>query len=136
MPQPDILKQELTFKAVRSSGPGGQHVNKTASKVMVQYNIPESSALNEDEKELLLKKLSSRLTTEGVLIMESSESRSQHKNKELVVDRLLEVITAALKISKPRKKTKPSKASKLKRLREKKNRSDKKAGRQKPGLDN
>ncbi len=135
MPNLDILQQELTFKAVRSSGPGGQHVNKTASKVVVNYNIPESSALTEKEKDLLMEKLSARLTNEGVLIMESSDSRSQHKNKDLVIDRLVEVVTAALKKSKPRKKTRPSKASKLKRLREKKVRSDIKAGRQKPGLD-
>lgn len=131
----DVLQLELTFKAVKSSGPGGQHVNKTASKVVVQYNIPESSALNEEEKALLLKKLFSRLTNEGILIMDSSESRSQHKNKELVTERLIEVLNAGLKKTKPRKKTKPGRASKLKRLREKKERSDKKAGRQKPTLD-
>lgn len=134
MPDFDILEQELTFKAVRSSGPGGQHVNKTASKVVAQYDINNSEALNEEEKLLLLNKLSSRLTKEGILILESSSTRSQHKNKELVRERLFEIITLALKKQKSRKKTKPSKASKLKRLREKKIKSEKKGNRQKPDV--
>lgn len=134
MPDFEILIQELNFKAVRSSGAGGQHVNKTASKVVVQFDIPNSKALNEEEKSQLLKKLSSRLTNDGVLILDSSESRSQHKNKEIVVERLFELITAGLKKVKPRKKTKPSKASKLKRLKEKKAIAEKKANRQKPDL--
>ncbi len=86
MPDLDILHQELSFKAIRSSGAGGQHVNKTSSKVVVQYDIAASNALNEDEKSLLLDKLSGRLTNGGVLILDSSETRSQHKNKELVVE--------------------------------------------------
>lgn len=134
MPDLDILQQELSFKAIRSSGAGGQHVNKTASKVVVQYDIVASSALSDEERTLLLKNLSSRLTNEGVLILDSSESRSQHKNKELVVERLLKIITQGLKKEKPRKKTKPSKASKLKRLREKKSNAEKKANRQRPDL--
>jgi len=134
MPNFELLKQELVYKAVKSSGPGGQHVNKTASKVIVQFDIPSSAALSEDERSLLLEKLSSRLTNEGVLIMDSSESRSQHKNKELVTDRLLEVVSSALKKDKPRKKTRPTKASKLKRLHEKKAKSAIKADRRKPDL--
>jgi len=128
------LKEELTFKAVRSSGPGGQNVNKTASKVVLQYDLHNSQALNEEEKERALEKLSSRLTTEGVLIVECSETRSQHKNKELAVERLIGIVTSAIKKKKIRKKTKPSKASKLKRLREKKVISEKKTNRQKPDL--
>lgn len=130
----DALISEAQWKAVKSSGPGGQHVNKTASKVVVQVDIPNSSALNEEEKALLSGKLSSRLTNDGVLILESSASRSQHKNKELAVERLKELIISALKKSKPRKRTKPSKASKHKRLREKKIRSEKKENRQKPDI--
>ena len=134
MPHFEILKQELFFKAVKSSGPGGQHVNKTASKVVVQFDIPTSSAVTEEEKALLLEKLSSRLTKEGILIIDSSESRSQHKNKELVTERLIKVISGALKKSKPRKKTRPTKASKLKRLMEKKARSAQKTDRRKPEI--
>lgn len=134
MPHLEIVQQELNFKAVKSSGPGGQHVNKTASKVVAHFDIQNSQAFTEEEKALLINKLSSRLSKEGVLIMESSSTRSQHKNKEIVVERLLAVITGALQKPKFRKKTKPSKASKLKRLREKKIRSDKKDLRQKPNL--
>lgn len=134
MPHYELLKQELIYKAVKSSGPGGQHVNKTASKVIVQYDIPQSAAISQEEKTLLLEKLSSRLTNEGILIMDSSESRSQHKNKELVTERILEVIAGALKRQKPRKKTRPTKASKLKRLHEKKAKSAIKVDRQKPEL--
>ncbi|CAN5129169.1 alternative ribosome rescue aminoacyl-tRNA hydrolase ArfB [soil metagenome] len=134
MPDHEILKRELVFKAVRSSGAGGQHVNKTSSKVILQYDIQNSEALNEEEKILLLTKLSPRLTKEGILILESSESRSQHKNKELVIERLEVIITNGLKKARPRKKTKPSRASKLKRLHEKKVRAEKKTNRQKPDL--
>lgn len=134
MPHYELLKQELIYKAVKSSGPGGQHVNKTASKVIVQYDIPQSAAISQEEKTLLLEKLSSRLTNEGILIMDSSESRSQHKNKELVTERILEVIAGALKRQKPRKKTRPTKASKLKRLQEKKAKSAIKVDRRKPEL--
>ena len=134
MPHYELLKQELVYKAVKSSGPGGQHVNKTASKVIVQYDIPQSAAISQEEKTLLLEKLSSRLTNEGILIMDSSESRSQHKNKELVTERIFKVVAGALKISKPRKKTRPTKASKLKRLHEKKAKSALKADRRKPEL--
>ncbi len=130
----DVLLTEVTWKAVRSSGPGGQHVNKTASKVVAQFHLENSAALSEEEKAYIGKRLSSRLTNDGVLILEGSETRSQHKNKELVAQRLKEVIQEALKKPKLRKKTKPSKASKLKRLREKKITAEKKGNRQKPQL--
>lgn len=130
----EVLLEEVVWKAVKSSGPGGQHVNKTASKVILQYDIPNSSALTEEEKTILLKKLSSRLTREGVLIIESSSSRSQHKNREQGLERLKNVIREGLKKPKPRKETKPSRASKLKRLREKKAQGEKKSNRQKPSL--
>lgn len=134
MPDFDILKQELSFKAVRSSGAGGQHVNKTSSKVVVMFDIPSSASLTDEEKIVLLEKLSSRLTNDGVLILDSSESRSQHSNKEVVIEKLLGVVVQGLKKAKPRKKTKPSRASKLKRLKEKKTLSEKKANRQRPEL--
>lgn len=134
MPDLETLQQELSFKAVKSSGPGGQHVNKTASKVVAQLDIQNSRAFNEEEKSLLLHKLSSRLSKDGVLNLESSTSRSQHKNKEIVIERMMQVITGALVKPKKRKKTKPSKASKFKRLREKKMHSEKKDLRQKPNL--
>lgn len=134
MPDFDVLIQELTFKAVRSSGPGGQHVNKTASKVVAHCDIPNSVALNDEEKRLLTHKLSSRLTTEGILILESSATRSQHKNKELVIERMRAVISAGLKKEKRRKKTRPPRIAALKRLLSKKQQAEKKAQRKKPDL--
>lgn len=134
MPDLDTLKQELNWKAVKSSGPGGQHVNKTASKVVVNFDVANSNALSEEEKSRIFKKLSSRISKSGELTLESGATRSQHQNKELVTERLLEMITQAVKKEKPRKKTKPTKASKLKRLREKKIRAEKKGNRQKPPL--
>lgn len=134
MPNFDVLTQELTFKAIKSSGPGGQHVNKTASKVVVQCDIPNSGAFNDEEKQLLAYKLSSRLTGEGILVLDSSSTRSQHKNKELAIKRVIAVITGALKKEKPRKKTRPPKVAKLKRLRNKKQQAEKKENRKKPDL--
>ena len=126
------LIEEVTYKAVRSSGAGGQNVNKVASKVELHFEVEASDAVSEEEKQRLINKLSSRLTKNNELILQSDESRSQHKNKELVTQRFLEIIKEALKKPKPRKKTKPSKASKLKRLRAKKIQAEKKANRQKP----
>ena len=134
MPDLEAIKQELTWKAVRSSGPGGQHVNKTASKVVIQFDVARSQAFSEEEKMRVLKKLESRLTTNSVLIIESSDSRSQYQNRDSGIERLLEIITNASKKPKPRKKTGPTKASKFKRLREKKLRGEKKENRQKPSL--
>lgn len=134
MPDLEAIKQELTWKAVRSSGPGGQHVNKTASKVVIQFDVANSQALTEEEKIRALKKLEPRLTTNAVLIIESSDSRSQHQNRDSGIERLLEIITNASKKPKPRKKTRPTKASKFKRLREKKLRGETKLNRQKPSL--
>lgn len=126
------LIQEVTYKAVRSSGAGGQHVNKVSSKVELHFMIDPSAAISEEGKERLRKKLKSRLTNKNELILQSDVSRSQHKNKELVTKRFFGLIKDALLKPKPRKKTKPSKASKLKRLREKKKQAEKKSNRQSP----
>ena len=126
------LIQEVSYKAVRSSGAGGQNVNKVSSKVELHFLVPSSQAFSEAEKHRILIKLSSRLTNNDELILQSDESRSQHKNKELVTQRFLNLIKEALKKPKPRKKTKPSKAAKLKRLREKKKLSEKKSNRKDP----
>lgn len=126
------LIQEISYKAVRSSGAGGQNVNKVSSKVELHFSIPSSHALSETEKARALKKLSSRLTKSEELILQCDESRSQHKNKEIVTQRFVELLKDSLKKPKPRKKTKPPRAAKLKRLREKKIRSEKKTGRKNP----
>jgi len=127
-----LLISELTFKAIRSSGAGGQHVNKVASKVVLNFNLKQSEVFSEAQKNLLLNNLSNRLTTDGILILQSDESRSQHKNKELVVKRFLDLIKQGLKVPKKRKPTKIPKAVKLKRLLKKKQQADKKANRKPP----
>tara|TARA_R100001369_G_scaffold29172_4_gene52687 strand:+ start:177337 stop:177741 length:405 start_codon:yes stop_codon:yes gene_type:complete len=134
MPDFHILESEISWKAVRSSGPGGQHVNKTSSKIVLTFNLTGSSGLTQTEKELLNTKLANRLTNAGELILESSETRSQHKNKELAFTRFKLLISSSLKKPKLRRKTKPTKASKFKRLRAKKITSEKKSNRQKPDL--
>ncbi len=131
----EIIYKELEFKAVKSSGPGGQHVNKTASKVEVYFHIKNSNGLSEEEKEQLLIKLSSKISAEGYFKITSSETRSQHQNKELVVLRLFEILKENSKKNKARKKTKPSKASIEERLKKKKNTSLKKVNRKPPKIE-
>lgn len=131
----DALLNELTFKAIRSSGAGGQHVNKVSSKIELIYNLDASSVFNEEQKELLHTKLQNRLTKEGVLILQCDESRSQHKNKELAIKRFLELIEKSLVVPKDRIPTKIPRAVVKKRLKSKRNLSDKKANRKKPDID-
>lgn len=129
------LVREINFSAVRSGGPGGQHANKVSSKVILQFDLNQSAALTDQEKLWASKNLASRLTKDDLLIMSCDESRSQHKNKEIVTQRFLTLIEKAL--AKPRKRipTKVSKSVKLKRLSAKKKLGIKKSLRQKPKLD-
>ena len=129
------IHRELTFKAVRSSGAGGQHVNKVSSKVELSFNLLVSEGLNDTEKERLQSKLSSRLTNEGVLMLQCDEARSQHKNKELVVKRFFDILKKGLEIPKKRKPTKPTKSAVEKRLKLKKMSAERKASRKRPNLD-
>ena len=129
------LIQELTFKAVRSSGAGGQHVNKVASKVELSFNLSESLVFSERQQTRLFNKLQHRLTKEGILILQCSDSRSQHKNKDLVIKRFFELITNSLIIPRKRIPTKIPKAVIRKRLKNKRNNSEKKTNRKKPNLD-
>ena len=112
----EIIYKELLFKAVRSSGAGGQHVNKVSSKVELYFDLASSESFTEKEKQLLLKNLSNRINKEGILKMYSSESRSQHTNKERVVKRLFKMIEKGLIVPKKRRPTKISSAQKIKRL--------------------
>ena len=125
----EIIAKELQFKAIRSGGPGGQHANKVASKVELSFNVDQSLGLSHSEKERLHLKLKPRLNLEGTLKLQCEESRSQHKNKQLVTQRFFEVLKKALEVRKKRKPTKPSKSSVEKRLKSKKMLSQKKAGR-------
>jgi ribosome-associated protein len=127
--------QELKFKAVRSSGAGGQNVNKVSSKVELTFDLENSNALTELEKNRLLKKLSTKLSKENLLLMQCEETRSQHKNKELVIQKFLETIQLNLVVPKRRKKTKPTRSAIEKRLKSKKRAALKKVNRGKPRLD-
>lgn len=131
----EILITELHFKAIRSSGPGGQHVNKTASKVEVSFALQASAAFSEIEKERLQAKLASKISSEGIIVLQCGETRSQHRNKAIVIERLLELIQKNLKVSKPRKKTKPSKGVIERRLKSKKENALKKANRKPPKIE-
>lgn len=129
------LLQETIIITSRASGPGGQHVNKTESKVELHWNLYETVFLTNAEKLRLKRKLSHRLTDKGVLILVSQETRSQLKNRQLVQLRFLEMIERSLKPEKRRIPTKPTRASREKRLKSKKSRSAIKKDRQKPGSD-
>ncbi|NND62820.1 MAG: aminoacyl-tRNA hydrolase [Flavobacteriaceae bacterium] len=129
------LLSEITWKAVKSSGPGGQHVNKTASKIELSINILTSEAFSENEKQLLTRRLSNRISESGMLIIQCSESRSQHRNKKIAIKRLEELLKGNLTVAKARKKSKPSKSAIEKRLKAKKEQGLKKSRRKPPKLD-
>jgi len=124
-----IPEREIKFKFARSSGPGGQNVNRRETKVQVRWNIDTSEILDEEQKKQLQNKLS--LTKEGDIIIESDETRYQPRNKEIAIRRLNELINRALKKEKKRYPTKPSKGAKERRLEEKKRKSEIKKSRQK-----
>ena len=128
----EIIQTELQYKAVRSSGAGGQNVNKVSSKVILIFDLVNSNGLEDEEKNWLLNKLTTKLSSEGILQLSSDEDRSQLKNKEIVTKRFFELLTKSLKKPKPRKETKIPKAAKEKRLQEKKKSSEVKESRKKP----
>lgn len=129
------ILSELSFKAVRSSGAGGQNVNKVSSKVVLSFDVSNSKSLSEEEKELVYNKLSARLTSENILILNCDEDRSQLKNKDIVIKRFLDIITKSLMVPKPRKATKVPKSVIKKRLKDKKSLSEIKQSRRKPDLE-
>jgi len=129
------IQKELNFKAIRSSGAGGQHVNKTSSKIELTFDLENSISLSGEQKELLKTKLSSKLTKENVLILFCEETRSQHRNKDLAIKRFISLIKKSLIRPKKRRPTKPSKSS-IKRIAENKQRTSvKKALRKNPKFD-
>jgi ribosome-associated protein len=128
----EFLTRELEFSTSRSGGPGGQNVNKVNSKVTLRWNVKDSVLLSAEEKELLLQKFSSQLTTDGALLISAQDKRSQLQNKEEVLHKLDQVLQRAFAKKKKRKATKPSKSSVKARLDSKKKHSDKKKFRQSP----
>jgi ribosome-associated protein len=127
-----ILSHELVFSTSRSSGPGGQNVNKTNSKVTLKFDVGQSLVLTDEEKEILSKKLASKLTTDGFLMLTAQENRSQLQNKEAVILKFERTLNKAFEKRKIRKATKPSKGAIQNRKEKKKQLSEKKKWRQKP----
>lgn len=132
-PEPDALlinrrfslpRSELRFRASRSGGPGGQHVNTAATRIQLSWDVAGSPSLSERRRQLLLSRLGPRLDQHGVLQLTVDTHRSQHRNREEAASRLTSILADALRPRKKRKPTRPPKASKEKRLREKKRRGD------------
>ena len=126
------LLKEISFKAIRSSGPGGQHVNKTASKAVISFTINTSEIFTTKEKQRLLETLKTRISQDGCLTITCSESRSQHRNKALAIARLFSLLEKSLRVAKSRKKSRPSRNAIEKRLVSKKKHALKKANRKPP----
>lgn len=130
-----IPRAELAMRATRASGAGGQHVNKTSSRIEISWNIRESRALTDAERERLLDRLASRLSEEGAIRTVASDTRSQLRNREAAERRLAETIAKALVVQKKRKPTRRPRAANEARLTEKKKHSDRKRERKRPITD-
>ena len=120
----EALLKELSFSTARSGGPGGQHVNKVESKVILSFDAKQSSILSDSEKKTLVAKLANKLTKDGVLIVYNQETRSQLENKKRVIREFIKLLEKAFYKPKFRKKSKPTKSSVQKRLTQKKHRSE------------
>jgi len=133
---PDVtlrdFSREWLLSASRSSGPGGQNVNKVSSKMELRFNVMSSNLLSETEKTLIIKLLAHQINNEGFLILTCQTTRSQLENKNKVIEKFYQLLKKALKPTKKRVPTKPGKASQEKKLREKKLIAEKKERRKKP----
>ena len=127
----EIISSELNFKAVRSSGAGGQNVNKVSSKIVLIFDVATSQGVTDEERILLHTKLKTKISQENLLILTCDEDRSQFKNKKIIIKRFFEMIENALALPKVRKATKISKGANEKRIQEKKKAGEIKAGRKK-----
>ncbi|HEX5723870.1 MAG TPA: alternative ribosome rescue aminoacyl-tRNA hydrolase ArfB [Longimicrobiaceae bacterium] len=119
-----IPRAELTFRATRSGGPGGQHVNTSSTRVELAWDLAGSPSVTEEQRARLREKLANRVNAEGVLLLASSEHRSQHQNREAAVERFAALLRQALVVPRPRKQTRPPRAVKEARLRAKKRRAE------------
>lgn len=129
---PTIPAAELSWSASRASGPGGQHVNKTSTRVTLEWSVRDSAVLDESQRARLLKKLSSRITNDGVLQVHADDNRSQLRNREIAAERLVALVANALQRPKTRRPTRPGKGARERRLNAKKRQGQKKARRRKP----
>lgn len=135
--RPDLVipGDELRERASRASGPGGQHVNKTSTRVTLRWNVACSAALSERQRARLRKRLATRLTQAGVLAVSAGASRSQARNREAARERLAALVREGLAVARPRRPTRPSKASREARLTSKRHRSRVKRERGPPAAD-
>jgi ribosome-associated protein len=131
-PKLAISEDELTWSAIRASGPGGQHVNKASTAVQLRFDIQGSPSLSASEKATLMSFPDQRISKEGFVVIRSEESRSQARNREIALRRLIELLQTAFTPRKPRRKTRPSKASVQQRLQDKRQKSQIKQTRRKP----
>jgi ribosome-associated protein len=127
-----IDESELEVTATTSSGPGGQHVNRSRTRVVLRWNVRESASLTDAQRARLLERLGSRISAEGILQVAAEDHRSQARNRDLARERLAELVTRALRRPRPRRRTKPTRASQIRRVDEKKRRGALKRDRNKP----
>lgn len=125
----DAISKEVTYRTSRSSGSGGQHVNKVETRVEVILDLNKSTALDETQKQRIRSRLGRRIHADGTLSATCGETRSQKRNREIALNRLLELIELALKRKKMRKKTRMPKGANEKRLKKKRHHSEKKSRR-------
>jgi ribosome-associated protein len=131
-PELRIPFSEFDYRASRSGGPGGQHVNTSSTRIEVWWDVAQSPSLSPEQRAQLLRRLGPRLDSTGRLRLVSSGSRSQLRNREDVTERLRSVVAAALVVQKKRKPTKPSRAAKAARLEAKRRRATLKQHRRRP----
>lgn len=127
----DTILSEIVLSTTRSSGPGGQHVNKTETKVVLRWDVERSQLITEAQKEVLLKRIGRKLTSEGHLLITSQAKRSQLANKADAMHKLDKLLEKAFAVAKKRKATKPGKAAVAKRIKSKKLQGEKKKWRKK-----
>jgi ribosome-associated protein len=119
-----IPRSELSYRATRAGGPGGQHVNTASTRVELTWSIPGSAALDDETRARLLARLAPRLDSEGTLRVVASATRSQHRNRQEATERLVRVVAAALRPERARRRTKPPRAAREQRLRSKRQRAE------------
>jgi ribosome-associated protein len=128
-----IDESEFEFRNSTSTGPGGQHVNRTETRVTLLFDVRSSRCLSDEQREKILARLASRINREGVMQVSSQKHRSQSANREVVMERFVELVAGALREDRARKPSRPTRASKKRRVDQKKQRGKTKQLRQKPG---